>query len=311
MFKAFFNSILMEAKNDDKPTDYSKEDPEKDDKKTDNKKDDKNDKPDARVGNATDKKDETSTDYTVEDDSIGSDDKESTDYSADSPEDDDKADASGEDSEPTDYSADAGDDNTDDEENTDDENAGGDEEEGTDYSADADGSMGDDDSGDDSSEDSAEDSEESGDDDSVPKDDKLRKFYLLKDFRELQEFIKDAADKITEKKRDSFKEKQVDMLVVNNFNKLGDVVGDYMVFKFDEDDYTTALYNYRRFMIAIDLNLELIKKVNEIKQRNQNEKDAKEDKTTGKSKKKSKNKSKKPSDKDSNADTKSSDLTNM
>ena len=174
--------------------------------------------------------------------------------------------------------------------------------------------MGGDDSSEDSEDDSdegEEESEDSGDDDNVPKDDKLRKFYLLKDFRELQEFIKDAANKITEKKRDSFKEKQVDMLVVNNFNRLGDVVGDYMVFKFDEDDYTTALYNYRRFMIAIDLNLELIKKVNDINQRNQNEKSSKEDKTENKPKKKTKNKSKKPSDKDSGADTKLSDLTNM
>ena len=143
------------------------------------------------------------------------------------------------------------------------------------------------------------------------------KFYLLKDFRELQAFIKDAADKITEKKRNSFEEKQIDMQVVNNFNKLGDVVGDYMVFKFDEDDYTTALYNYRRFVIAIDINLELLQKVNEINQRNLDKKSSnnQDDSNSGSTKKKpktskSKAKTKKSSEKDSDDGEEPSKATN-
>ena len=108
------------------------------------------------------------------------------------------------------------------------------------------------------------------------------------------------------------------MQCVNNFNRLGDVVGDYMVFKFDEDDYTTALYNYRRFVIAIDINLELLQKVNEINKRYSESKNSGTTKTittqpkSNTSKKdskstKSKAKTKKSSKKDSDDDTETSD----
>ena len=85
------------------------------------------------------------------------------------------------------------------------------------------------------------------------------------------------------------------MQVSNNLTHLGHVIGDYMVFKFDEDDYTTALYNYRRFLIAIDLNLEMLKKLNEYKLNkdsdNKNEKSDKKKKTNKRPDKKKDSKS--------------------
>ena len=79
---------------------------------------------------------------------------------------------------------------------------------------------------------------------------------------------KDAVDKLTEKKRESFIDKQVDMQVVTNFNKLLGAISDYMVFKFDEDDYTTAYYNYKRYTILINMNMEILEKRKEYVEKN-------------------------------------------
>ena len=321
--------IVEEAKKkDEEATDYTKEKPEDDD--TTDKKDETKEETDTDKTEATDYSKEApddddsggddtaddlkATDYTEENGTIGDDDDDTadasgddtadagggddttaTDYSKEAPDDDDSggddtADASGDDTADagggddttaTDYSAETPDD--DDGGGDDTADAGGDD---SDSDSDSDDSSGDsDDEGDDSSDDS-------GSSDSASKDDKLRKFYLLKDFRGLQEFIKDAIEKVTEKKRDSFNEKQVDMQVVTNFNRLLQVIGDYMVFKFDEDDYTTALYNYRRFFVAVDINLELLEKLNEYKEKrinNQNEEETK-NKTKRKNSKKDKDK---------------------
>lgn len=132
------------------------------------------------------------------------------------------------------------------------DDAGGDDAGGVDTGGDDSG-----DSGDDSSSDSSS-------DDDTPKNDKLRKYYLLRDFGNLQTFIQDAIEKLTEKHRESFVDKQVDMQCVINFNKLLSAISDYMVFKFDDDDYVTAFYNYKRFEVLVNINIELLSKRKEI-----------------------------------------------
>lgn len=300
---SFWQSVVMEArkKNEDEDsTDYTEDEPDIEDTGND-------------AGDEPETEDEGSTDYTVEDDEIGDDDdgEDSTDYTADNPDDDTGDDTTtinaGEPDEPadegdnpdtgnnsTDYSAgaddglsldddggdadNAGDDgNSDDAGNGDDSGGDGDEPtldtgegDSTDYTAGTDDTgedSGENDSGgeDDSSDDSSSDDSSGGDD--SPKNDKLRKYYLLKDFGNLQTFIQDGIDKLTEKKRESFLDKQVDMQCVSNFNRLLNAISDYMIFKFDEDDYVTALYNYKRFMVLVNMNIALLEKRKENAER--------------------------------------------
>lgn len=288
---SFWQSVVMEArkKNEDEdPTDYTEDEPDIEDTDVD-------------AGNEPETEDEGSTDYTVEDDEIGDDDggEDSTDYTTDNPdtdgdtgddttttinagEPDEPADEGDNDS--TDYSAGADDGLSLDDDGGDADNAGDDgngdgdeptldtgEGDSTDYTAGTDDTgkdSGEDDSGGgaDSSDDSSSDDSSGGDDDS-PKNDKLRKYYLLKDFGNLQTFIQDGIDKLTEKKRESFLDKQVDMQCVSNFNRLLNAISDYMIFKFDEDDYVTALYNYKRFMVLVNMNIALLEKRKENAER--------------------------------------------
>ena len=254
-----WDSIVLEArKKQEDAADYTKDEPPADEEENEDTKDtgetEDTAEEDAPADDDTDADDEaeTSTDYTVEDDTIedtGDDNADATDYTADD-DTDTTEDAPEEDAGTEDAPEDEG--GTDDGEET-----------GTDYTADD--SEGEDGGGTDAADGAATSSDDSSSDDSAsssdvdtPKNDKLRKYYLLKDFGNLQDFIKDAMNKLTEKKRESFIDKQVDMQVVANFGKLLDAISDYMVFKFDEDDYTTAFYNYKRYTILIKMNMEIL-----------------------------------------------------
>ena len=274
IFNFFYRSVLLEA---DKPTDYTKE-VGKDIKDIKDTNKDKDDKP---TDYSKTKVDEPETKEETTDDEPSDD--EPTDYSTAKVDEDDIDEETEDQEEPTDYSSltDA---------DSEDSTIGDDDSEEFNDEGETEGET-----EEESGEESNDSSEEGTSDDDTPKNDKLRKFYLLKDYKELQNFIKDSISKIIDKKRNSFKEKQVDMQVSNNLTHLGHVIGDYMVFKFDEDDYTTALYNYRRFLIAIDLNLEMLKKLNEYKLNkdsdNKNEKSDKKKKTNKRPDKKKDSKS--------------------
>lgn len=268
---SLWDSVVTEAKKkSEDAADYTQDEPEGLDDETSETEDE------PAPDNATD---DASTDYTVEDDTIGGDDDtagdEGTDYTADDDtENPDEGDTDAGDTGDADTGGDDGDTTDDATGDTDEEGPTldtGEDEGGTDYTADAGDDTGDESSsegGDDTSDSSGGDSEESSGDDDSSKNDKLRKYYLLKDFGELQAFIKDAVDKLTEKKRESFIDKQVDMQVVTNFNKLLGAISDYMVFKFDEDDYTTAYYNYKRYTILINMNMEILEKRKEYVEKN-------------------------------------------
>ena len=149
---------------------------------------------------------------------------------------------------------------------TPDEGVDGEEGKGTDYSSldddPSDTAVGED-SGEDSPDpDSQEDNPEGDGEGEGEDDDKLKQYYLQVDFDRLQGFISNTIEKLTDVKRDSFIEKEVDAQCVTNYERLLQGIKDYILLKFDKNDYVTNRFNYSKFATTAKLNLELLKKIN-------------------------------------------------
>nr|DAI29533.1 MAG TPA: hypothetical protein [Caudoviricetes sp.] len=221
---------------------------------------------------------ETSEDYSQEMDD------EETDYNEDAPEMPD------EDEEETDSEEETGDaeeDNTEEEESVDYEEDAPEDEEGetdddTDTGEDADATD-DDSSGDGSTDygDGAPDSDESNDDsynnddsdssgDTEPADAKTqeenkRNLTLFTDMGELYTSIKAMMQKIEDSSIDDLIILKVLRQVRSNLAVLSEQIFNYLVRSFNSSNYITNLYNYNLFKEALSLNVEMITKINKIR----------------------------------------------
>lgn len=239
--KSKTTDIKIDPKQVKDTNDYSNDD-EKDTKDTDEDIDDK--KEDNDDGNIV-----TGNDYSVEDDEIGDDDPTDNDYSPGNLDDNgDDPDNGG------------GDDFGDPESNP--EGGEGNEEPvtGNDYGNTEDGSDGE-------KTDPNSDTEQGTNQDVDPEDDseKLKSLFLYKDFRRMQSFILNNTDKIRKTNRTSFIVKEIDNQVISNFEKLYDLVNNYMIFKFKNNKYVVNLLNYNNFVMLIKINIQMLKKISNSK----------------------------------------------
>ena len=235
-----------------------------------------------------DEDEDTSEDYYAEIED------EETDYGEDAPEDEeesteeDNAEEETEDTdseegdeeptedEPTDYGEDAPED-TEEEEATDEENTEdsgedtevnadatdeGGEDELTDYGADAPEdteSTSDSDSSDDNNTDTTDETNQGN------SEDNKRNLTLFKDMSELYTSIKSMMQKIEDNAVDDLIILKVLRQVRTNLGVLSEQIFNYLVNSFNSSNYITNLYNYNLFKEALSLNVEMLTKINKIR----------------------------------------------
>ena len=167
--------------------------------------------------------------------------------------------------EPTDYGEDAPEDTEDSGEDTEvdaDATDEGGEDEPTDYGADAPDdteSTSDSDSTDDSSTDNTDETNQGS-----PEDNK-RNLTLFKDMSELYTSIKAMMQKIEDSSVDDLLILKVLRQVRTNLGVLSEQIFNYLVNSFNSSNYITNLYNYNLFKEALSLNVEMITKINKIR----------------------------------------------
>ena len=92
---------------------------------------------------------------------------------------------------------------------------------------------------------------------------KIKQLTLMKQMINLHDNINTYINQITNIERNNIISSSILSVVIDNFNKLKDVVYKYILYYFDHMSYQYNLYTFNYLMEALKMNVELLAKVND------------------------------------------------